>query len=66
MLFFTDCVRTESGPVLNSSCSRAAISSGVISDFGLMALKEQSVILIDNMINYVCEFNPTLGLKYCR
>jgi hypothetical protein len=35
VLFFTDCVRTESGPVLNSSSSRLANSSGVISDFGL-------------------------------
>jgi hypothetical protein len=36
VLFFTDCVRTERGPVLNSSSSRFASSSGVISDFGLV------------------------------
>jgi hypothetical protein len=35
VLFFTDCVRTERGPVLNSSSSRLDNSSGVISDFGL-------------------------------
>lgn len=34
VLFFTDWVRTESGPVLNSSSSRAWSSSEVISDFG--------------------------------
>ena len=34
VLFLTDCVRTESGPVLNSSCSLCANSSGVISLFG--------------------------------
>ena len=35
VLFLTDWVRTDRGPVLNSSCSRASISSGVISDRGL-------------------------------
>jgi len=35
VLFFTDCVNTDSGPVLNSSSSRLASSSGVISDLGL-------------------------------
>lgn len=35
VLFFTDWVRTESGPVLNSSSSRFWSSSGVISDLGL-------------------------------
>lgn len=34
VLFFTDCVRTERGPVLNSSSSSLASSSGVISDLG--------------------------------
>lgn len=37
VLFLTDCVRTESGPVLNSSCSFWANSSGVISLFGFWA-----------------------------
>ena len=37
VLFLTDCVRTDSGPVLNSSSSRLANSSGVISDLGLLA-----------------------------
>lgn len=36
VLFLTDCVRTERGPVLNSSSSLFASSSGVISDFGLV------------------------------
>lgn len=35
VLFLTDCVRTDNGPVLNSSSSLLASSSGVISDFGL-------------------------------
>lgn len=35
VLFLTDCVRTDKGPVLNSSSSWRASSSGVNSDFGL-------------------------------
>ena len=35
VLFLTDYVRTERGPVLNSSSSLFSNSSGVISDFGL-------------------------------
>lgn len=35
VLFFTDCVKTDNGPVLNSSSSCLASSSGVNSDFGL-------------------------------
>lgn len=35
VLFFTDCVKTDNGPVLNSSSSWRANSSGVSSDFGL-------------------------------
>jgi len=42
VLFLTDCVSTERGPVLNSSCSRAAISSGVISDLGFIALHNKN------------------------
>lgn len=34
VLFLTDCVNTDSGPVLNSSSSCRANSSGVNSDFG--------------------------------
>lgn len=34
VLFLTDWVKTDSGPVLNSSCSRWDSSSGVISLFG--------------------------------
>lgn len=34
VLFLTLCVRTESGPVSNSSCSNLANSSGVSSDLG--------------------------------
>ncbi len=34
VLFFTDCVRTDNGPVLNSSSSRFANSSGVNSLLG--------------------------------
>lgn len=36
VLFLTDCVSTESGPVLNSSSSRFCSSSGVISLLGLL------------------------------
>lgn len=40
VLFLTDCVKTDNGPVLNSSSSLLANSSGVISDLGLVtALK---------------------------
>ena len=35
VLFLTDCVKTLSGPVLNSSSSRRSSSSGVISDLAL-------------------------------
>jgi len=35
VLFRTDSVRIDSGPVLNSSSSNLESSSGVISDFGL-------------------------------
>lgn len=35
VLFLTDCVRTDNGPVLNSSSSRLANSSGVSSLLGL-------------------------------
>lgn len=42
VLFFTDCVSTDNGPVLNSSSSWRANSSGVNSDFGLFnALNEK-------------------------
>lgn len=34
VLFLTDCVRTDNGPVLNSSSSCLANSSGVNSDLG--------------------------------
>ena len=40
VLFFTDSVRTESGPVLNSSSSRLSSSSGVISDLALFISAE--------------------------
>jgi hypothetical protein len=36
VLFLTDSVRTDRGPVLNSSCSAFSSSSGVISDLGLL------------------------------
>ncbi len=36
VLFFTDVVRIDKGPVLNSSSSLFANSSGVISDFGFL------------------------------
>lgn len=39
VLFLTDWVRTDSGPVLNSSCSLCDSSSGVISDLGLFNLQ---------------------------
>lgn len=41
VLFFTDCVKTDKGPVLNSSCSLWASSSGVISLFGLAILRRK-------------------------
>ncbi|KYN37441.1 hypothetical protein ALC56_08195, partial [Trachymyrmex septentrionalis] len=47
VLFFTDCVKTERGPVLNSSSSLFANSSGVISDFGLVR---------DDLIHKKCQY----------
>ena len=41
----TDSVRTERGPVLNSCCSLASSSSGVISDFGFV--RDDDAISID-------------------
>merc|ERR550532_2658870 len=38
VLFLTDCVRTDNGPVLNSSSSRRSSSSGVISDLALFII----------------------------
>lgn len=39
LLFLTDCCKTESGPVLNSSSSCWRSSSSVISDLGLLAIE---------------------------
>lgn len=59
VLFFTDCVRTDSGPVLNSSSSRACSSSAVISDFGFVrALIIYSITLWYFVIK--CEFTYIL------
>lgn len=44
VLFFTDCVKTDRGPVLNSSCSLWASSSGVISLFGLPILRRKEEV----------------------
>ena len=45
MLFLTDWVRTDSGPVLNSSCSLCDNSSGVISPRGfcIRVLKQNKI-----------------------
>jgi len=45
VLFFTDWVRTERGPVLNSSSSRLDNSSGVISDFGFGAALKRNIMI---------------------
>ena len=39
----TDSVRTESGPVLNSCCSLASSSSGVISDLGFVRADDDAM-----------------------
>ena len=39
----TDSVRTESGPVLNSCCSLASSSSGVISDLGFVSADDDAM-----------------------
>lgn len=45
VLFLTDCVNTDSGPVLNSSSSCRANSSGVNSDFGFARALYSSQVL---------------------
>lgn len=52
VLFFTDCVRTDRGPVLNSSSSLFWSSSGVISDLGLFNK------LLKETHNYKSEMKP--------
>lgn len=49
VLFLTDWVRTESGPVENSSSSRLASSSGVISFLGFVR-RDIVVINVDDLI----------------
>ena len=39
----TDSVRTERGPVLNSCCSLASSSSGVISDLGFVRADDDAI-----------------------
>ena len=46
MLFLTDIVTTDKGPVLNSSSSRRSNSSGVISDLGLFNVVDPDAILM--------------------
>ena len=46
MLFLTDVVTTDKGPVLNSSSSRRSNSSGVISDLGLFNVVDPDAILM--------------------
>merc|ERR1719351_416218 len=52
VLFLTDCVKTLSGPVLNSSSSRRSSSSGVISDLALFiigaAILNSGSLLVQN------------------
>ena len=50
VLFFTDCVKTERGPVLNSSCSLWASSSGVISLLGLFILGRRKTANLESEI----------------
>merc|ERR1712241_1357328 len=40
----TDSVRTERGPVLNSCCSLASSSSGVISDLGFVSADDEAMM----------------------
>lgn len=51
MLFLTDWVSTDSGPVLNSSSSWRANSSGVSSDLGLMIDLLGNIYVIKNKSN---------------
>ena len=46
VLFLTDVVTTDKGPVLNSSSSRRSNSSGVISDLGLFNVVDPDAILM--------------------
>ena len=53
VLFLTDWVKTDKGPVLNSSCSFCASSSGVISLFGFCAndLEKKNISIIFCQLN---------------
>merc|ERR1719367_1705699 len=48
VLFLTDWVRTDSGPVLNSSCSRSCSSSGFMSLFGF-AIRDAMLMMKDGL-----------------
>lgn len=61
VLFFTDCVSTESGPVLNSSSSSFWSSSGVSSDFGFNAAVESRKI---HVLKYLPEIEIQQHLRY--
>merc|ERR550532_1986101 len=50
VLFLTDCVRTDKGPVLNSSSSRLSSSSGVISDLALFIIGAAILDIFDKKV----------------
>ena len=58
VLFLTDWVRTDRGPVLNSSSSRLSSSSGVISDFGLFIRADAMVEILPNLERFSNFSNP--------
>ena len=60
VLFFTDSVRTDNGPVWNSCRSRSSISSGVNSDFGLLITKD------DGMFGRLQNYRLLLKNKRCK
>ena len=61
VLFLTDWVRTDRGPVLNSSSSRLSSSSGVISDFGLFIRADAMVEILPNLERFFKFFESGLS-----
>ena len=59
----TDSVRTERGPVLNSCCSLASSSSGVISDLGFVRADDDA---ISRTVWDSRERRKTLGSDFVR
>ena len=63
VLFLTDVVTTDKGPVLNSSSSRRSNSSGVISDLGLFNVVDPDAILMMIFSKIPSYINTTINTK---